>query len=386
MSKKYYYIKTRPVAEMNWWQQQNNLTPFKNYIEYKPVTKWSRFKLHKNYDSIIDEIWEVHQMLKDLDTFKFYRSDKKEWYTLPTPTNTFPLAKRKGGFRSITIFSEEYKQIHLMLNDIIEELFPVFPDSTGAYIKGRSQLQTVDRHKHAKVHLSLDLEDFYPSIKTNVLEHVLKQLAVVKANLSDISIKRFAEMATHGGSLAQGSSISPILSNIFAIPIDYELYDLVRNTNITYTRFADDLSLSSPNIVAMPRKRDLESYVNEIQGRLNRLYKNKVKINQSKTKLQFGDQIKVLGITIRQTQEGPQLSVGKTRKNQYGKELFDFLCDISNPNSSGNLLDYQIVRGKMEYLIQFEPKWFKSQELKLQRTFQFEGSVWNYILSKIDTE
>lgn len=385
MSRNYYYIKSRSVAEMNWWAS-NGATPYKHYLEYAPVTKWSRFKLHKNYDALIDQAWRIHEMIKELEEFRFHRSDRGEYYLRNTPVNTFRLPKRKGGFREITVFSEEYKQIHLMLIDLLEEFFPHFPDSTGAYIKGKSQLDTVKAHQHAKAHLSLDLENFYPSIETEGLENVLKQLAVVKANLSDESIRRLSIMATYGGSLAQGSSISPILSNIFSLPLDFELYELVKNTNVTYTKFADDISLSSPNVIALPRKRELESYVAGIQDRLNRLYNRKVKINKSKTKLQFSDQIKILGITIRQTEEGPNFSVGKTRKNQYGKELFDFLCDINDGNIDGRLLDYQTVRGKIEYLKQFEPSWFDNQQVKLRRTFSFTGDVWSYILSVINIE
>jgi len=241
--------------------------------------------------------------------------------------------------------------------DIYEELFPVFPESTSAYIKGKSQLATVKKHEDARVHLSIDLASFYPSIKTDNLARILKSLAIIVANIDEINIDRLAEISTFGGCLAQGSSISPILSNIFSIPLDYEMYAFVRNTNITYTRYADDISLSSPNVIALPKKRELSAFVIEFQKGLNRLYGGELKINAEKTKLQFEGQIKVLGICINhKTLDGnPQLSVGKTRKEEYSKELFDLLCDIADDNINGRLLDYQIVRGKIEYLKQFEP-------------------------------
>lgn len=390
MSKQsYYYIKSRPYNEMSWWKSHNK-SPYVNFIEYNPITKWSRFRLGKDFDKKIDEIYSIHQIIKDLPEYRFYNSLTKEYYVRNTPTNTFRLRKRKGGYREITVFSEEYKQMHALLMEIYQELFPVFPESTSAYIKGKSQLSTVKKHEDAKVHLSLDLAEFYPSIKTESLATVLKSIAIVVANLTEISIDRLAEISTFGGCLAQGSSISPILSNIFAIPLDYELYEYVKNTNITYTRYADDISLSSPNVIALPRKKELEPFVNRFQQRLDRLYSGNLKINATKTKLQFEGQIKVLGICINHDDNGAaHLSVGKSKKQEYSRELFQLLCEIADNQVDDKLIDYQTVRGKIEYLKQFEPVWFAKQQDKLRSTFNFTGDVWRYILSMItppDTE
>lgn len=381
---KYYYIKSRPRNEMAWWQG-NGKNPFVNYLEFHEIVKWSRFKIGKDFNKKIEEIYNIHQIIKDLPEYRFYNSAKKEYYVRNTPTNTFRLRKRSSGYREITVFSEEYKQMHAMLMDIYTELFPVFPESTSAYIKGKSQADTVMKHLHAKAHLSIDLASFYPSIKTATLASVLKSLAIVVANMTELSIDRLAEISTFGGSLAQGSSISPILSNIFALPLDYELYEFVKNTNIVYTRYADDISLSSPNVIALPRKKELAPFVARIQARLDRLYNGELKINADKTKLQFAGQIKVLGICINKNEETdqPQLSVGKTRKQEYSRELFELLCELADDQVDDRLLDYQIVRGKIEYLKQFEPAWFAKQQDKLRVTFGFEGDVWRFILGKI---
>jgi RNA-directed DNA polymerase len=355
-----------------------------NFVEYQPITKWSRFRLNKNFDKKIDEIHAIHQIIKDLSEYRFYNSLTKEYYVRNTPTNTFRLRKRKGGYREITVFSEEYKQMHAMLMDIYQALFPIFPESTSAYIKGKSQSDTVKKHQNAKVHLSLDLAEFYPSIKTNSLSSVLKKMAVVVANMTEVSIDRLAEISTFGGCLAQGSSISPILSNIYALPLDHEMYEYVKNTNITYTRYADDISLSSPNVVSLPRKKELAPFVTRFQNRLDNLYGGDLKINASKTKLQFEGQIKVLGICINHDENGEShLSVGKTKKQEYGRELFQLLCEIADDQVDDKLIDYQTVRGKIEYLKQFEPVWFERQQEKLRTTFNFTGDVWRHILSKI---
>lgn len=383
---KYYTIKTRSRKEISWWRT-NNKNPLRSYVEYEPIKKWSRFKINKDYNKTIDDIYEVHQMLKDLPEYNFYNSGTKEYYTRNTPINTFRLRKRKGGFREITVFSEEYKQIHLLLSEIYKDFFPYFPDSTGAYIKGKSQKETVMKHSRAKVHLSIDLKDFYPSIKTETLARILKKIAVVKHNLTSLSIERLSEMSTYGGALAQGSSISPILSNIYSIPLDHEMYEFVKGTNITYTRYADDLSLSSPNVIALPRKRELNQFIADIQSKLDRLYGGDLKINLEKVKLQFKEQIKVLGINIRHNDNGDTLlTVGKGRKTEYSRELFQLLCELNDNNTTDKLGDYQAIRGKIEYLKQFEPSWFDRQVEKLKRTFNFTGDIWDYILSKIETE
>lgn len=392
-SSNYYYIKTRSYHEMSWWRSEGKV-PSAVYLEYGPVTKWARFRVGKDFDKRVDDMYNIHLMIKDLNEYQFYNSATKTYYTRNTPTNTFRLRKRSGGYREITVFSEEYKQLHSLLMDIYKELVPVFPDSVGAYIKGKSQLNTVEKHMYAKVHISIDLSNFYPSIKTASLTQVLKSIAIFKANLTDLSIDKLVEMSTYSGitigdgSLAQGSSISPILSNIFSIPLDYEMYKYTLNTNITYTRYADDISLSSPNIIALPNKRKLKAFVKEMQDKLDLLYNNDLKINDTKTKLQFEGQIKVLGISVNEDPitRQPKLSVGKTRKQDYSRELFKLLSDLTDGQVDDRLIDYQIIRGKIEYLNQFEKRWFDNQVVKLRRTFNFTGDVWRHILSLVSPE
>lgn len=382
-----YHIKKRQPQELNWWERVHNLKPSEFYVE-KSNVRLGRFVVGGDLNLKIQDIFEIHEVIKNQETFKFYNSKTKEYYERNTPTNTFRLRKRKGGFREITVFSEEYKRMHDLIYDVLVKLMPNFPDTTSAYIKGKSQLETVNKHKNANAHLSLDLENFYPSIRTETLEKVLKTLAPFRANLTNDSIHKLALISTHGGCLSQGSSISPILSNIFSIPLDHELYVRYLNTNVVYTRYADDISLSSPNVIALPRKSELNDFVNEIQTRLDILYDGNLKINRSKTKLQFNNQIKVLGICIQKDAEGNHYTtVGKTRKQEYSRDLFNFLCDIhDNVNLEGKLLEYQTVRGKIEYLKQFEPQWFRKQEAKLRTTFGFTGDVWSHILSIITTE
>ena len=132
----YYYIKSRPYSEMLWWKSHNK-NPFVSFVEFKPITNWSRFRLNRDFDKKINEIYSVHQIIKDLPEYRFYNSLTKEYYVRNTPTNTFRLRKRKGGYREITVFSEEYKQMHAMLMEIYQTLFPVFPESTSAYIKDK---------------------------------------------------------------------------------------------------------------------------------------------------------------------------------------------------------------------------------------------------------
>ena len=135
MSKQsYYYIKSRPYNEMSWWKSHNK-SPYVNFIEYNPITKWSRFRLGKDFDKKIDEIYSIHQIIKDLPEYRFYNSLTKEYYVRNTPTNTFRLRKRKGGYREITVFSEEYKQMHALLMEIYQELFLYFQNQQVLILK-----------------------------------------------------------------------------------------------------------------------------------------------------------------------------------------------------------------------------------------------------------
>lgn len=126
--------------------------------------------------------------------------------------------------------------------------------SAFAYIRGRWTLDAVKRHQsnESKWFAKLDFSNFFG---TTTLEHTMKMLALVfpfceicRSEHGYEELRKAVELGFLNGVLPQGSPLSPTLTNIIMVPVDYRLSNRLRNTErkkYIYTRYADDMLISS---------------------------------------------------------------------------------------------------------------------------------------------
>ena len=118
-----------------------------------------------------------------------------------------------------------------------------------AFVKGRSIANNARFHTGKKVVVVVDIKDFFGSITKEQVFYALQ-----KEGISDIDAARIIEICTLDGSLPQGAPTSPLLSNIVFKKLDYRLAGLAgkwdkRKTGTAYSRYADDLTFSSNDVV-----------------------------------------------------------------------------------------------------------------------------------------
>ena len=71
---------------------------------------------------------------------------------------------------------------------------------------------------------------------------------VIKVPEGREELRKALSLAFLDGGLPQGTPISPLITNVMMIPIDYQLYKKLRDFNgnrFVYTRYADDFTISS---------------------------------------------------------------------------------------------------------------------------------------------
>jgi hypothetical protein len=104
-------------------------------------------------------------------------------------------------------------------------------------------------------------------------------------------------MPPEGAGLVQGGSSSPLLFNIYCLDLDHELGDFCEQRGITYTRYLDDMTFSSPDSgfdthsrIGKGTRRSIYAI---IQG-------HNLKLNESKTKVRDlkNGPVKVTGLQI----------------------------------------------------------------------------------------
>ena len=97
--------------------------------------------------------------------------------------------------------------------------------------------------------LNVDLLDFFHAVKRDRIYDIFRSKPFnFKRNLPDI----LADLTTYQARLPMGTPTSPVLSNFACRELDRGLLLFSENMLWTYTRYADDMSFSSPNRSSMP--------------------------------------------------------------------------------------------------------------------------------------
>lgn len=167
----------------------------------------------------------------------------------------FYIPKRSGGLRKIDAPKPELMEALRKLKGIFEDDFgALYHTSAFAYVKHRSAKDALKRHQtnESKWFGKFDFSNFFGSVTQ---EFVMQQLSMIFPFSRVVSYKdgkeeleKAVELAFLDGGLPQGTPISPLITNIIMIPIDYKLFNTLRNYDnqrYVYTRFADDIHISS---------------------------------------------------------------------------------------------------------------------------------------------
>jgi hypothetical protein len=154
------------------------------------------------------------------------------------------------------------------------------------------------------------------------------------------------DLALKDGHLPQGTPLSPYLTNIIMIPIDYAIAELCRQRNkqhLVYTRYADDIDISSKYDF------DYKELLKEIELILAR--QSPLKINREK--VHYGTTAGRnwhLGLMINQNNK---ITIGHKRKREIKTSLLNFCKN----KTSWTKEDMQSFHGELAYFRSIEPEY-----------------------------
>jgi len=167
----------------------------------------------------------------------------------PGPCRSVEIPKRKGGTRRLLIPTIEDRIVHTALAQVLSPVLePQFEDSSFAYRPGRSVQQAVAEisrwrdagYRHV---IEADIVDFFDNLRHDLL---LAKLEAALAGQVDaepvvdlvalILEHQSAQSGRMGRGVAQGSPLSPLLSNLYLDALDERL----ERRGLRLVRFADD--------------------------------------------------------------------------------------------------------------------------------------------------
>lgn len=166
----------------------------------------------------------------------------------PKRYKTYAIPKRNGGERIIAQPAFELKALQRLLMMRIFSDLPVH-ESAYAYVRGKSIRQNAVRHAQSSHILKLDFKDFFHSIRPVDLERVLRAVDRVQVNPLDHETMYQISFWGRGTNLpiclSIGAPSSPMISNIVMYELDRSIFELATSSGLIYTRYADDITVSS---------------------------------------------------------------------------------------------------------------------------------------------
>lgn len=269
---------------------------------------------------------------------------------------TFHIPKKSGGLRRIDAPKPELMNALRNLKTIFEEDFhALYHTSAFAYVKNRCTVDAVKRHQknNSKWFGKLDLHDFFGS---TTLDYVIKMFSmvfpfseIVKFPNGEAELRKALDLAFLNGGLPQGTPLSPLITNVMMIPVDYKLANAFRDFDkqrFIYTRYADDFIISSKVDFDVHR---VEKLVVDTLHEFGAPFT----INESKTR--YGSSAGRnwnLGVMLNKDNE---ITVGHKKKRQFQSMLYNYVTDkrkgISWPRE-----DIQTMQGLHSYYRMVEPE------------------------------
>lgn len=325
-----------------------------------PYTQFCTLRLDGADKIKITPIVEMQRNLI-LPKLAIFAEQANQFITAEKTTNQFyydfKIPKASGGLRLINAPTEELKELLRNIKDFLQNTLHIFPHNAAhAYVPKRSAITAIQRHQYneSKWFLKLDLKNFFPSCNEAFIHQQLQKIyplnlmytAKSHRTIMDTLIRVACYKYENNYGLPQGTPLSPFLTNLLMIPIDYEIHNLCRQWNkqhFVYTRYADDILISSKYNF------DFQALENEIKRIINEYAP--FNINSEKTR--YGSATGRnwnLGLMLNADNN---ITIGYKRKRDIKQKLLNF-CQHYDKWS---LEDIRSFHGELAYFLHIEPEY-----------------------------
>lgn len=253
-------------------------------------------------------------------------------YELPNENKytEFKIPKKSGGDRLIKAPDRRLKLVQrklaYILNSCVQEIEKIAPrkhplshgfkEKINFGTKKKPDYLVLGIHTNAKCHrnkryvLNLDLSDFFPSFNFGRVRgfFIKNNHFMLPPNIATF----IAQIACHNNELPQGSPCSPVITNLITHILDVSLTQLAKKFQCSYSRYVDDITLSTNQKVFPEMLAHKSSKFNawEVGSEIEKIItRSGFKVNPQKTRLQFR--------TSRQVVTGLVVNKKVNVKNEY---------------------------------------------------------------------
>ncbi len=172
----------------------------------------------------------------------------------------FDIEKRDGSPRHVSGPKHVLKVLQKRINRQLFEQVS-FPPYLYGGIHTRDYVQNAQAHSGARVIVALDVKDFYPHVKADLVHKIFKNFFCFPDSVAAI----LTNLCTKDGKLPQGACCSSYLANLAFFQHEPRLTRSLQEQGFKYTRLIDDISVSATKSTS---KKAAEKVIEKISAML----------------------------------------------------------------------------------------------------------------------
>lgn len=243
---------------------------------------------------------------------------------------TFRLPKKSGGYRQIARPNGSLRAVQRWILKHILDKLHTMPNCHG-FERGSKLRHHAEQHIDANAILTLDIENFFPSISVAQITNVFRVSGYCASAASML-----ARLCTYLGALPQGAPSSPKLANLTCSRMDRRLARFAEERELVYTRYADDMSFSGDSAGALAKAKPFIAHIIHDSG---------FRLNPGKTRLAGpGRALKITGLIVSSDRVG------------IGRQLLRKLrARIHKAHSGANNVGIGSIQGWLDFVSDVDP-------------------------------
>lgn len=249
---------------------------------------------------------------------------------------TYDLPKKSGGNRLISAPAPHLKLAQRALLPLIyaEDL----SDCALGFRPGKSIKDNALPHVGKEIVVNADIRGFFPSTTYKMIYSVSRRIR--SGSLSPLAARLFSEICSHNGHLATGAPTSPAVSNILLKPLDDSLAKIAQKLDISYSRYADDITFSGGSAAVWmlkPLEKSLVKMGYELDPKKTNIFRK-------------GRRQTVTGAVVNQ-----KISLARPLRKKLRAAVHHRLTG-RQPTLHGQPLSDQALKGYLSYLLMLAPE------------------------------
>lgn len=293
------------------------------FSEDKHAT-FTSYTIANNNNILMPEV-----LLRIIFTKAYIESQNQQLFT------KFKKTSKNGKVREIIAPHELIKKELRVENEILSNIYAKrnFEFQT-AYKKKKSIISGAELHKNHKYIFNIDLHDFYPSCKAELVRKFYNFQFITCFNRKFVE-KQFEECIYDNGGLFIGNPCSGILANtVISKAVSY-LKNICKKFNVELSVYADDITFSSDKFIS-------ENFVKNLFNKAFSFYglDKYFVLNEKKSIGLSGCNRKITGVVINENNE-------ITVKRAYFRLLRTQLDHLSK----GEQINVEKLRGRIAYAL-----------------------------------